>query len=116
VFLGLQDQAKLVQLGISNTQLGFTDTSGTFVGTPVAINPQHTTYRVSKFGTDSAAVYSPPDSADAILRIDYANLPAAPARVVFDRFFFFGNVTQTLAPTGTSLWTSVNYEVGAHAP
>ncbi len=118
VFLGLQDGAKLVQMGISNTLLGFTDTTGAFVGTPVAVNPQHSTYRVAKFATDSAAIYSPPDSANAVVRIDYSSLPTAPTRIAgsYDRFFFFGNVTQTLAPSATSLWSSVNYEVGAHAP
>jgi len=118
VFLGLQDQAKLVKLGISPTQIGFTDTSGAFVGIPANINPLHNSYRVAKFGTDSAAVYSPPDSSASVLRINYSSLPAAPAKVVFNRFFFFGNVTRgnAGAKTATSRWTSVNYEVGAHAP
>jgi len=118
VFLGLQDQTKLVKLGISPTQIGFTDTSGAFVGTPASINPQHNTYRVAKFGTDSAAVYAPPDSSASVLRIAYSSLPAAPAKVLSNRFFFFGNVTRgnAGAKQATSRWTTVNYEIGAHAP
>jgi hypothetical protein len=116
VFLGLQDQTKLVRLGISTAKIGFTDTSGAFVGTTANINPQHHTYRVAKFGIDSAAVYAPPDSVASVVRISYASLPAAPAKVLFNRFFFFGNLTRSSANTASSLWTSVNYEVGAHAP
>jgi hypothetical protein len=116
VFLGLQDRTKLVQLGFATGKIGFADSSGAFVGIPVNTNPAHNTYRVAKFGTDSAAVYAPPDSSQSVLRINYSALPAAPTRVVFDRFFFFGNLTRSSASSATSLWTSVNYEVGAHAP
>jgi hypothetical protein len=61
-------------------------------------------------------VYAPPDSVASVVRISYASLPAAPAKVLFNRFFFFGNLTRSSANTASSLWTSVNYEVGAHAP
>jgi hypothetical protein len=122
VFLGLKDPAKLVQLGISGTLTGFTDASGAFIPTfTVATDPTRTSWRVSKVGTTSAAIYSPADSGVPLMTIPYSSLPAAPAAAGiagdYDRFFFFGNVTQPLtASDATSLWSNVNYEIGVSGP
>lgn len=118
VFLGLEDQNKLVQLGISGTLTGFTDGAGAFVGTPVATDPARTSWRVSKIGSSTAAIYSPSGAATPLVTIPYASLPTVTAKPPggYDRFFFFGNITQPTGPTATSTWTTVNYEVGAAAP
>lgn len=122
IFLGLKDPAKLVRLGISGTLTGFTDASGAFIPTfTVATDGARTSWRVSKVGTTSAAIYSPANSGVPLVTIPYASLPAAPARGGnpgdYDQFFFFGNVTQPLvAPDATSLWANVNYEIGASGP
>jgi hypothetical protein len=76
---------------------------------------------VSKVGTTSAAIYSPANSTVPLVTIPYSSLTAAPARggnpSDYDHFFFFGNVTQPLtSPDATSLWSNVNYEIGAAAP
>lgn len=121
-FLGLMDPDKLVQLGISATEAGFTDSTGAFIpGATVSASLGSSSWRVSKFGTDSAAIFSPASNTTALMIIPYASLPAAPRRadplVPYDRFFFFGNWTRPLSgSTATSLWSSVNYEIGATAP
>lgn len=120
IFLGLMDPNKLVQLGISATDAGFTDSSGSFIpGFTVSTSLASSSWRVAKFGTDSAVIYSP--STVRLLKIPYASLPTAPVRadpdVDYDRFFFFGNWTRPgSASTATSLWSNVNYEIGATAP
>ena len=122
IFLGLKDPAKLVQLGISTVLTGFTDASGAFIpGATIASDLTRTSYRVSKNGTTDASFYSPASSSVPLLTISYASLPVAPARGGnpgdYDHFFFFGNLTQPVtAPSGTSLWSNVNYEIGAAAP
>jgi hypothetical protein len=122
VFLGLKDPAKLVQLGISGTLTGFTDASGAFIPTfTVVTDPSRTTWRVSKVGTTSAAIYSPATSGVPLVTIPYASLPAAPARGVnpgdYDHFFFFGNLTQPItSPNATSVWSNINYEIGVPGP
>jgi hypothetical protein len=122
IFLGLKDPAKLVQLGISSTLTGFTDASGAFI--PTFTKPTtggRTSWRVSKVGTTSAAIYSPANSGVPLVTIPYASLPAAPVRGAnpgdYDHFFFFGNVTQSVSsPDATSLWSNVNYEIGVLGP
>jgi hypothetical protein len=122
VFLGLKDPAKLVELGISGTLTGFTDASGAFIPTfTVATDPLRTSWRVSKAGISSAAIYSPANSNVPLVTIPYSALPAAPPRGGnpgdYDHFFFFGNVTQPVdAPDATSLWSNVNYEIGVLGP
>ena len=122
VFLGLKDPTKLAELGISALLTGFTDSTGTFIpGSTVATDLSRTTYRVAKFGTDSAAIYSPAGSSVPLVKLPYASLPPAPVRGSgppnYDRFFFFGNVTASLTSTAaTSAWSNVNYEIGAAAP
>ncbi|MBA2685320.1 MAG: hypothetical protein H0U66_12605 [Gemmatimonadaceae bacterium] len=122
IFLGLKDPDKLVQMGISTTLTGFTDSTGAFIpGSTVATNLGRTSYRVSKTGTTNASIFSPANSAVPLKTISYTSLPAAPGRGVnpgdYDRFFFFGNVTQpTTAADATSLWTDVNYEIGVAGP
>ena len=122
IFLGLKDPAKLVQLGISTALTGFTDASGTFIaGSTVPTDLARTSYRVSKNGNTDASFYSPASSTVPLVTIAYASLPAAPARGGnpgdYDHFFFFGNLTQPVtAANGTSLWSNVNYEIGAAAP
>jgi hypothetical protein len=113
VFLGLKDPAKLVQMGISTTRTGFTDSTGAFVGTTIPTDLSRTIYRVSKFGTDSAGLYT---NNSILLVVPYSALPAAPPLVGSDRFFFFGNITQTLSVASTSLWSNVNYEIGSAFP
>jgi hypothetical protein len=114
IFLGLKDPVKLVQLGISNTSTGFTDSTGAFVGTTVTTDANRRDWRVAKFGTDSAVIYSP--STTKLVSITYNSLPAAPGPNPYDRFFFFGSFVNAAHPTTTSLWSSVNYEIGAHQP
>ena len=118
VFLALQDQTKAVILGISSTLTGFADCNGAFIGTPVATDPARTTWRVAKFGTDSAAIYSPDISTVPLVKVLRTVLPTTCAKPPggYDRFFFFGNVTQPLGTTAVSNWQSVNYEIGANAP
>lgn len=122
IFLGLKDPDKLVQLGVSGTLTGFTDASGAFIPTfTVPTDAARTSWRVSKVGTTSAAIYSPANNTVPLVTIPYASLPAAPARGLnpgdYDHFFFFGNVTQPLVATdATSLWSTVTYEIGAAAP
>ena len=121
-FLGLMDPDKLVQLGISATEAGFTDSVGAFIpGGTVSTSLASSSWRVSKFGNTSAAIFSPASSTTPLLTIPYASLPTAPTRanpsVDYDRFFFFGNWTRPVsASTATSLWSNVNYEIGATAP
>src|SRR5664279_855151 len=122
IFLGLKDPAKFVQLGISGTVTGFTDTTGAFIPTfTVATDPSRTSWRVSKVGTTSAAIYSPANSGVPLVTIPYSALPVAPARGVnlgdYDHFFFFGNLTQPLTATdATSVWSNINYEIGVLGP
>jgi hypothetical protein len=118
VFLGMQDQSKAIILGISSTLTGFATCNGAFVGTPVPTDPSRTTWRVAKYGTDSADIYSPDNSNIPLVRVDRSLLPATCAKPPggYDRFFFFGNVTQPLGTTATSNWQSVNYEIGANQP
>jgi len=122
VFLGLKDPVKLVQLGISTLNSGFTDSTGTLLpATTFATDLGRTTYRVVKYGTDSASIFSPANSAVALMTVPYSDLPPAPPRAAgptnYDRFFFFGNMTASVGSTAaTSLWTNVNYEIGADAP
>jgi hypothetical protein len=122
IFLGLKDPDKLVQLGVSGTLTGFTDATGAFIpGFTVATDNSRNSWRVSKVGITSAAIYSPANSAVPLVTIPYASLPTAPARGVspgdYDHFFFFGNITQPLVATdATSLWSNVTYEIGAAGP
>jgi hypothetical protein len=118
VFLGLQDQTKAIILGISGTLTGFADCNGAFVGTPVPTVAARSTWRVAKYGTDSADIYSPDNSTTPLVRIDRGLLPTTCAKAPggYDRFFFFGNITQPLGPTAVSTWQSVNYEIGANQP
>ncbi len=118
VFLALQDQTKAVILGISGTHTGFANCNGAFIGTPVLSDAARTTWRVAKYGTDSAAIFSPDNSAVPLLKIDRSVLPTTCAKPPggYDRFFFFGNMTQPLGPTASSTWQSVNYEIGASQP
>jgi hypothetical protein len=122
VFLGLKDPVKLAQLGISTLLTGFTDSTGTLIPAySVASDLSRTSYRVAKYGTDSASIFSPAGNTVALVTIPYASLPPAPVRGSgppnYDRFFFFGNITASLASTtATSAWTNVNYEIGAAAP
>jgi len=122
IFLGLMDPNKLVQLGISATEAGFTDSVGAFIpGATVSTSVASSSWRVSKFGNSSAAIFSPASSTTPLLTIPYASLPTAPTRadpsVDYDRFFFFGNSTRPgAASAATSLWSNVNYEIGATAP
>jgi len=126
IFLGLMDSTKLVQLGISATEAGFTDSLGAFIpGSTVSTTLASSSWRVAKFGETSAAIYSPASSTTPLLTIPYASLPAAPKRADpsanppthYDRFFFFGNMTRPgAASAGTSLWSNVNYEIGATEP
>jgi hypothetical protein len=73
---------------------------------------------VAKFGTDSAAIYSPDNSTVPLVKVLRTVLPTTCAKPPggYDRFFFFGNVTQPLGPTAVSIWQNVNYEVGASQP
>lgn len=122
VFLGLKDPTKLAQLGISTSLTGFTDSTGTLL--PLYSFPTvlgRTSYRVTKYGTDSASIFSPACCGVALMTIPYSALPPAPVRGSgppnYDRFFFFGNITASVTSTAaTSLWTTVNYEIGAAAP
>lgn len=121
VFLGLEDQTKAVILGIAGTLTGFADCNGAFIGTPVPTVAGRTTWRVAKFGTDSAAIYSPDNSTAPLVKVLRTLLPARCAKVSqasgnYDPFFFFGNFTQPLGPTAVSNWQSVNYEIGANQP
>ncbi|MEO6416431.1 MAG: hypothetical protein ABIP73_10375 [Gemmatimonadaceae bacterium] len=122
IFLGLMDPNKLVQLGISATVSGFTDSVGAFIpGATVSTSLAGSSWRVSKFGNATAALYSPASSSVPLLTIPYASLPTAPTRpdpsVNYDRFFFFGNWTRPgAASSATSLWSNVNYEIGATGP
>lgn len=122
IFLGLMDPDKLVQLGISATVAGFTDSTGAFIpGFTASTSTAGSSWRVSKIGNTSAAIFSPASNTTPFVTIPYASLPAAPRRVdpdvPYDRFFFFGNWTRPgSASTATSLWSSVNYEIGASAP
>lgn len=114
VFLGLKDPVKLVQLGISSSVTGFTDSTGVVIsGSTVATDTTRHSYRIAKFGADSAVIYSP--SNVRLVSIKYDSLPPAPVRGSgppnYDRFFFFGNLT-----AATSLWSNVNYEIGATGP
>ncbi|MEP7086827.1 MAG: hypothetical protein ABI884_05790 [Gemmatimonadota bacterium] len=122
VFMGMKDPVKLVQLGISTGTTGFTDSLGILVpGYTFATVLGRSSYRIAKFTTDSAAIYSPAGSTTPLMKIPYASLPPAPVRGSgppnYDRFFFFGNVTASVGSTSaTSLWSNVNYEIGAAAP
>jgi hypothetical protein len=122
VFLGLKDPVKLVELGISTTLTGFTDSTGTLLpATTFLTDLGRTSYRVAKYGTDSASIFSPANSTAAIKTVLYSALPPAPVRGSgppnYDRFFFFGNMTASAASTAaTSLWSNVNYEIGAAEP
>jgi hypothetical protein len=122
IFLGLMDPDKLLQLGISATVAGFTDSVGAFIpGATVSTTLASSSWRVSKFGTSSAQLFSPASSSVPLLTIPYASLPTAPMRpdpsVDYDRFFFFGNWTRPgAASSATSLWSNVNYEIGATGP
>ena len=122
VFLGLKDPARLAQVGISTLLTGFCDSTGTLLpGYSVATVLGRTTYRVAKYGTDSASIFSPAGSSVALVTIPYLSLPAAPPRQAgatgYDRFFFFGNLTRTVVATAaTSLWANVSYEIGVSAP
>jgi hypothetical protein len=122
VFLGLQDPARLAQVGISTLLTGFCDSTGTLLPEfSVATVLGRTTYRVAKYGTDSASIFSPAGSSVALVTIPYVSLPIAPPRqpgaTGYDRFFFFGNLTRTVAATAaTSLWANVSYEIGVSAP
>jgi len=122
VFLGLKDPVKLAELGVASGLTGFVDSTGAFVPTyTVATDLARTSYRVAKFGTDSAVIYSPASSTVALLRIPYDSLPPAPIRGSgppnYDRFFFFGNMTASATSlAATSLWSDVNYEIGVPAP
>jgi hypothetical protein len=122
IFLGLKDTLKLVQLGISATLTGFTDSTGAFIpGFTVPTDPLRTTWRVSKVGTTSASIYAQAVGGAPLLTIPYASLPAAPVRGVnptdYDHYFFFGNVTQPItSPDATSLWSNINYEIGVLGP
>ena len=118
VFLGLQDQSKAIILGISGTLTGFATCNGAFVGAPVPTDPVRTTWRVAKYGTDSAAIFSPDNSNIPLVKVDRSLLPATCTKPPggYDRFFFFGNITQPGGPTATSTWQSVNYEIGANQP
>lgn len=121
VVLGLKDPAKLAQMGISTALTGFADSTG-------VINPTYAVptvlgradYRVTKYGTDSASIFSPAVSTVALVTIPYASLPPAPVRGSgppnYDRFFFFGNSASPTSTTATSVWTNVNYEIGATTP
>jgi hypothetical protein len=121
IFLGLKDPAKLVQMGISTALTGFTDSTGAFVtatGATSATVSTRSTWRVAKYGADSASIFSPADSLLPLVTLPYASLPAAPVRGSgYDRFFFFGNITpQFSTAPATSVWWNVNYEIGADAP
>ena len=122
IFLGLKDPTKLAQLGISTLLTGFTDSTGTLIPAySVASDLSRTTWRVAKYGTDSASIFSPASSGVALVTIPYASMPPAPVRGSgppnYDRFFFFGNVTASVSSTAaTSAWSNVNYEIGAAAP
>jgi len=123
VFLGLKDPVKLAQLGISTLLTGFTDSTGTLLpATTFATDLGRTSYRVAKYGTDSASIFSPAESTVALKTILYSDLPPAPVRIPavppnYDRFFFFGNMTASVSSTAaTSLWSNVNYEIGAASP
>ena len=122
VFLGLKDPVKLAQMGISALLTGFADSTG-------VINPAYSvttdlnrhSFRIAKYGTDSASIFSPAGSTTALVTIPYASLPPAPVRGSgppnYDRFFFFGNSTGSPTSTAaTSNWSNVNYEIGAAAP
>ena len=122
VFLGLKDPAKLAQLGISALLTGFADSTGVISPTfSVATDLSRTSYRITKYGTDSASIFAPAGNLVALVTIPYASLPPAPVRGSgppnYDRFFFFGNSTASLTSTAaTSVWTNVNYEIGATTP
>ena len=122
VFLGLKDPTKLAQLGTSALLTGFADSTGVISQTySVATDLNRTSYRITKYGTDSASIFSPAGSVVALVTIPYASLPSAPVRGSgppnYDRFFFFGNSTASLTSTAaTSVWTNVNYEIGATTP
>ncbi|MEO9116233.1 MAG: hypothetical protein ABI311_08730 [Gemmatimonadaceae bacterium] len=122
VFMGLKDPVKLVQMGISTSTTGFTDSLGILLPAysfPTVLG--RTSYRIAKFTNVSAAIYSPAVSTTPLMTIPYASLPPAPVRGSgppnYDRFFFFGNLTASAGATAaTSLWSNVNYEIGAAAP
>ena len=122
VFLGLKDPARLAQLGISALLTGFADSTGVINPTfSVATDLSRTSYRITKYGTDSASIFSPAGNTVALVTIPYASLPPAPVRGSgppnYDRFFFFGNSTASLTSTAaTSVWSNVNYEIGATTP
>ncbi len=121
VFLGLKDPSKLAEMGISSLLTGFTDSTGTFIpGFTVTTVPSNTTYRVVKYASDSASIFSSASGSTALVTIPYSSLPPAPVRgsgpPVYDRFFFFGNMTAPPLSAATSAWSNVNYEIGATAP
>jgi hypothetical protein len=118
VFLGLQDQTKAIILGISGTQTGFADCNGAFIGAPVPTVLSRSTWRVAKYGADSAAIFSPDNSTIPLVKALRGALPAACVKQLgsYDRYFFFGNITQPSGPTAISTWQSVSYEIGANQP
>lgn len=117
VFIGMQDRVHLMLFGISQNKIGFCDGNGAFVGTPTTINA--TSYRISKFGTDSVVVYLDGATTSSI-NVAYSTLPGAPPVATPNKFFWFGNRVQFASspkPSGDiSLWSNVVYEIGVTGP
>jgi len=117
VFIGMQDRVHLMLFGISQNKLGFCDGTGAFVGTPTTTTA--TSYRISKFGTDSVVVYLD-GATTSTINVAYSTLPPAPAFATPNKFFWFGNRVQFASspkPSGDiSLWSSVVYEIGVTGP
>jgi hypothetical protein len=145
IFIGMQDDNKLIQLGIAADQAGFADSTGkklvgndpgcwssSFGPGRCKFRPPATaipaTYRVVKNGTSTAQVFVG-SSSTPVVEVPYGLLPGNPYRgtgAAPKPYFWFGNQEHhadchegdfvTPCPAMQSFWTNVTYEIGATAP
>ena len=107
----LDDNVRLIAVGLTGTRVGFVDNAQNFLGTAItATTTSFQTYRLVKFGADSVQLLL---NGSRVASRAYSGFSPSDLRPY--SYFQFGTPGQAPGPNSSS-WDYVAYEIGVTAP